>query len=41
MKAVAVLIAVGYGLLVWEFGGWGLLAAAAHVAVLVETERRK
>lgn len=41
MKASAWLIAAGYGLLVWQFGVWGLLAAAAHLAVLGVTARRK
>lgn len=41
MKAAAWLIVAGYGLLVWQWGLWGLLAAAAHLAVLGATARRK
>lgn len=31
----------GYTVMVWQFGAWGLAAAAAHVGVLLLFVRRK
>lgn len=35
MNFSTAVIVAGYVTLVWQFGGWGVLAAAAHVAVLM------
>lgn len=32
---VGVFIVAAYAALIWEFGGWGVAAAAAHIAVLL------
>lgn len=40
MTAMAVLILAGYVALVALWGWWGLLAAAAHIGVLLLTVRR-
>lgn len=31
----------GYAVMVWQFGAWGLVAAAAHVGVLALFVRRR
>lgn len=40
MRAYMLLCVAGYVALAIEFGLWGLLAAVAHVAVLLLTVRR-
>jgi len=30
----------GYAVMVWQFGAWGLAAAAAHIAILLLFVRR-
>lgn len=35
MTLSAAVILAGYGVLVWQFGAWGLLAVVAHVLVLL------
>lgn len=40
MRVSAVLIVAGYAALVWQWGWWGVGAAAVHVAVLASTVRR-
>lgn len=41
MNLVGAFIAVGYVALIGVWGWWGVIAAAAHVAVLALTVRRK
>lgn len=41
MSWSAALILCGYALMVWQFGPWGLLAALAHVGVLLLFVRRR
>lgn len=31
----AIFIMAAYGALIWEFGGWGVAAAAMHLCVLL------
>lgn len=35
MNFTTALILAGYGVLVWQFGGWGVLAGVAHVLILL------
>jgi len=35
MTASAALIVAGYAVMVWQLGVWGLLAAVAHIGILL------
>ena len=41
MNPATIAIVGGYAVMVLLFGGWGLLAAAAHIGVLLLFVRRK
>ena len=37
----AIFIMAAYGALIWEFGGWGVAAAAAHLMVMLVALTRR
>ena len=37
----AIFIMAAYGALIWEFGGWGVAAAAAHLMVMLVAVPRR
>lgn len=36
-----IFIVAAYGALIWEFGGWGVAAAAAHLMVMLVAVPRR